>query len=63
MMLLKLLIKQLRALIYSPIELLYYLPGGPLANMGLTKFLVKLISRIDAPILRLQLKIHANSSN
>jgi hypothetical protein len=63
MMLLKFVIKQLRALIYSPIELLYYLPGGPLANMGLTNFLVKIISLVDAPLRRLLLKLHANSSN
>lgn len=45
-------IEACRTALYGPLELIKYLPGGVLSHMGLTRFLVKWIVTIDAPLRR-----------
>ena len=55
-------IQPIRVVLWAPIEVLYYLPGGPVRHMALTRFLVKWIVRIDAPLLRLKGRLYAKST-
>lgn len=45
-------IQACRTALYSPLEVVKYLPGGVLKHMCLARLMVKWIDRIDAPMRR-----------
>lgn len=43
-------IQAVRKLIYGPLELIKYLPGGPLEHMVLVRFMCRWTATIDRPL-------------
>ena len=55
-------IQLIRRALYAPLEVFYYLPGGPVRHLALLRFVVDLIVRIDTPLLRMKGWLYAKST-